>query len=99
MQRQIHGSEKIVGEIKLGKLENLSNESLSDSWLLGSQRRDDRYEGKTAFIKHLPEFRNFIRISKPCKLDGDNQSGFQFLLYFKLWKILHLNQFSVFHFN
>lgn len=42
--------------------------------------------GKSTFIKHLLYFRNFECISKPCKLDGDNQRGSQFSLYFKLWK-------------
>lgn len=34
-----------------------------------------------------------------CKINGGNQPESQFLVYFKFWKILHLNQFPVFNVN
>lgn len=56
--------------------------------------------GKAAFIKHLLYFRNFAFLNSATTLQvSDNQPGSQFLVYFKLWKILHLNQFLVFNVN
>lgn len=70
------------------------------SWEVNKEMTSMR--GKTTFIKDLLDLRNFECISKPCsnpQSDGDNQPGYQFSLYFKLGRILHLNQFPVFHIN
>lgn len=46
--------------------------------------------GKTTFIKHWLDLRNFECISKPGsnpQSDGDTQPGYQFSLHFKLGRI------------